>query len=132
MDELNILTAEEARKFAKELDIYVGKLTKPGLVNKLQPYWTEGRRYLSENGGVFLVTQRRRILDKLQKLGNLGNLKIQVLKHYSKRLGINVLEVRGRKNLELALNNLLGRHLDTYVAEKDDFAVEDVKQSVDG
>ena len=35
MDELNMLTAEEARKFAKELDIYVCKLTKPGfrLVN---------------------------------------------------------------------------------------------------
>ena len=132
VDELNMLTAEEARKFAKELDIYVGKLTKPGLISKLQPYWTEGRRYLSENGGVFLVTQRRGILDKLRKLGNLGNLKIQVLKHYSKRLGINVLEVRGRKNLELALSKLLGTRLETCFVQKEDNAARDVKQSVDG
>ena len=69
VDELNMLTAEEARKFAKVLDIYVGKLTKPGLVNKLQPYWTEGRRYLSENGGVYLVTQRRGVLDKFTEIG---------------------------------------------------------------
>ena len=37
VDDLNMLTVEEAMKFAKELDIYVGKSTKPELVNKLQP-----------------------------------------------------------------------------------------------
>ena len=36
VDDLNMLTAEEARKFAKDLDIYVGKSTKPCLITKLQ------------------------------------------------------------------------------------------------
>ena len=40
--------------------------------------------------------------------------------------------MRGRRNLELALNNLLGRRLETCVVEKEDFAVEDVEQSVNG
>ena len=65
-------------------------------------------------------------------MGNLGSLKNQVLKLYSKRLGINVLEVRGRKNLELALKNKLRRNLDTCVVEKENFAVADVEQSENG
>ena len=131
VDDLNMLTAEEARKFAKDLDIYVGKSTKPCLISKLQQCWSQGRKYLSDDGGVLLVDRRRQILEKLRKLGNLGNLTIQVLKHYSKRLGINVLEVRGRKNLELALNKLLGTRLETCFVQKDCNAGGDVEESVD-
>ena len=131
VDDLNMLTVEEAKKFAKDLDIYVGKSTKPCLITKLQQCWSEGRKYLSDDGGVLLVNRRRQILDKLRNMGNLGKLTIQVLKHYSKRLGVNVLEVRGRKNLELALNKLLGTRLETSFVEKEPNAVGDVKESVD-
>ena len=102
-----MLTAEEAKQFAKELDIHVGNLKKPGLIIKLQPFYTKGRKYLCANNRSLLLSKRRDILYQLRNLGNLGKLKIQVLKQYSKRLGVNILEVRGRRNLELALNNLL-------------------------
>ena len=38
VDDLNMLTADEAKKFAKELDLHVGDLKKQGLISKLQPY----------------------------------------------------------------------------------------------
>ena len=38
VDDLNMLKADEAKKFAKELDLYVGDLKKHGLISKLQPY----------------------------------------------------------------------------------------------
>ena len=109
LDDLNMLTAVEARKFARELDIYVGNLKKPGLISKLQTYNCEGREYLCANMGALLFSKRRYTLDHLRKLGNLGKLKIQVLKQYSKRLGVNVLQVRGRRILEIALNKLLSK-----------------------
>ena len=74
-------------------------------------------------------TQRRDILDKLRKLGKLGKLKIQVLKQYAKQLGVNVLEVRGRKALELALNNLLSMGVQSYNVGYKDNAVENVEKS---
>ena len=77
-----------------------------------------------------MLSQRRDILDKLRKLGELGKLKIQVLKQYAKQLGVNVLEVRGRKNLELALKNLLSMRLQSHDVGYKDNAVENVDQSV--
>ena len=129
VDDLNMLTAEEAKQFAKELDIHVGNLKKPGLINKLKPFYTEGREYLCANDGVLLLCKRRDILSQLRNLGKLGKLKIQVLKQYSKRLGVNILEVRGRRNLELALSNLLTMGLQSHDAEYKDNAVEVVEQS---
>ena len=38
VDDLNMLKANEAKKFAKELDLFVGDLKKQGLIRKLQPY----------------------------------------------------------------------------------------------
>ena len=131
VDDLNMLTVEEAKKFAKDLDIYVGRSTKPCLITKLQQCWSEGRKYLSDDGGLLLVNKRRQLLEKLRNMGNLGKLTIQVLKHYSKRLGINILEVRGRKNLELALNKLLGTRLESSCVEKVHIAVGNVKESGD-
>ena len=129
VDDMNMLTAEEAKKFAKDLDIHVGDLKKPGLINKLKPYYNEGREYLCANRGALLLSQRREILEQLRKQGKLGKLKIQILKQYSKRLGVNVLEVRGRRNLELALNNLLSMGLQSNAVGYKVNAVEDVKQS---
>ena len=76
-----------------------------------------------------MLSQRRDILDKLRPLGKLGSLKIHVLKRYAKRLGVNVLEVRGRKKLELALNNLLSMGLQSHDVGYKDNAVENVEQS---
>ena len=76
-----------------------------------------------------MLSQRRDILDKLRKLGELGKLKIQVLKHYAKRLGVNVLEVRGRKNLERALKNLISMGLQSHDVGYKDNVVESCKQS---
>ena len=129
VNDLNMLTAEEAKQFAKELDIHVGNLKKPGVINKLKPFYTEGREYLCANDGELLLCKRRDILSQLRNLGKLGKLKIQVLKQYSKRLGVNILEVRGRRNLELALNNLLTMGLQSHDAGYKDNAVEVVEQS---
>ena len=129
VNDLNMLTAEEAKQFAKELDLHVGNLKKPGVIIKLQPYYSEGREYLCANRGALLLSQRRGILDQLRELGKLGKLKIQVLKQYSKRLGVNILEVRGRRNLELALNNLLSMGLQSQDVGYKENAVEDVEQS---
>ena len=76
-----------------------------------------------------MLSQRRDLLDKLRKLGKLGKMKIQVLKQYAKRLGVNVLQVRGRRNLEHALNNLLTMGLQSYDVGYKDNTVEDVGQS---
>ena len=129
VNDLNMLTAEEAKQFAKELDVHVGNLKKPGVIIKLQPFYTEGREYLCANNRALLLSKRRDILYQLRNLGKLGKLKIQVLKQYSKRLGVNILEVRGRRNLELALNNLLSIGLQTHDAGYKDNAVENVEQS---
>ena len=129
VNDMNMLTAEEAKQFSKELDIHVGNLKKPGVILKLQPFYNEGREYLCANNGALLLSKRRDILYQLRNLGKLGKLKIQVLKQYSKRLGVNILEVRGRRNLELALNNLLSMGLQSHDAGYKDNAVEDVEQS---
>ena len=55
LDDLNMLTAVEARKLARELDIYVGNLKKPGLISKLQTYNCEGREYLCANMGHYCL-----------------------------------------------------------------------------
>ena len=129
VDDLNLLTAEEARTFTKDLDLYDGNLKKQGLITKLLPYYSEGRGYLCANRGELLLSKRKSILDQLRKLGKLGKLKIQVLKQYSKRLGVNVLEVRGRRNLELALNNLLSMGLQSHDVGYKENDVENVEQS---
>ena len=59
-------------------------------------------------------------------------MKIHVLKNYSKRLGINILDVRGRKNLELALNNLLSKGLPSDVVEFKGTVVQDVEHCESG
>ena len=114
------------------MDIFVGDLKKQGLIEKLQPSHIEGREYLCANGGSLLISKRGEILHQLQKLGTLGNLKIHVLKNYSKRLGINILEVRGRKSLELALNNLLSKGLPSDIVEFKETVVQVVKHCESG
>ena len=85
VNDLNMLTAEELKKFARELDVHVGDLKKTGLIIKLKPYYREGREYLCANKGVLLLSRRLDVLNQLRQLGNLGKLKIQVLKQYAKR-----------------------------------------------
>ena len=129
VDDINMLTAEEAKTFAKHLDLFVGDLRKPGLIKTLLPFWKKGREYLCANSNSLLISKRHEIIEQLRKLGKLGNLKISVLKHYSKRLGVNILEIRGRKNLELALNNLLSMGVHSHVAEYKEYVVNDIKAS---
>ena len=86
VNDLNMLTAEELKKFARELDVHVGNLKKPGLIIKLKPYYSEGREYLCANKGALLLSRRLDVLNQLRQLGNLGKLKIQILEQYSKRL----------------------------------------------
>ena len=62
VNDLNMLTAEEAKQFAKELNLHVGNLKKPGVIIKLQPFYTEGREYLCANNRALLLSKRRDIL----------------------------------------------------------------------
>ena len=66
---------------------------------------------------MLLIKQPKDQIKRLRKQGNLSKMHISVIKSYAKRLGLDILKIRGRNNLEVALRQLLKNGL-TFMESK--------------
>ena len=107
VDDLSFWTGIEAKQFAKDLDIDVGSSNKPVVLEKLKPFYKEGRRYLAANGNLLLMRLRTDLIFELRQQGALGKLNITVLKNFAKRLGFDMAQKMSRKNMERSLKRLM-------------------------
>ena len=107
VEDLSFFTGEELKKYAKNLDLYVGSSNKPEVLKILKPFYEQGRQYLCANGNQLMKRLRSDLLSKLRQHGTLGKLKITVLKSFAKRLGFDMSQRISRRNLELSLEKLM-------------------------
>ena len=107
VDDLSFWTGIEAKQFAKDLDIDVGSSNKPAVIEKLKPFYKEGRKYLTANGNLLLLQLRTALISDLRQRGPLGKLHITVLKSFAKRLGFDMAHIMRRKTMEKSLQRLM-------------------------
>ena len=124
VEDLTFFTADELKLYAKNLDLFMGSANKAVMVKILQPFYEQGRKYLSANGNRLLKHLRSELLVKLSQQGALGKLRITILKSYAKRLGFDMSQRLSRKDMERDLQKLMGdRITDINMAPNSDISI---------
>ena len=106
--DLDQLTVDEMKKFARDLDVIVSKPDRQAYITKLFSAHAEGRNMLKKDGSHLLNLQRLKFLKELQK-HVIQTMTLQKLRHYAKRLGINNCMTASRSKLQQKLQKCVQR-----------------------
>ena len=88
IDSLDLLTVEEMKKSAQQLDIIIPKANKrTSLIEKLATAHAEGKKMLNKHNGHLLNVLRLKLLKQLQKQ-NIATMQLKTLRYFAKRLGV--------------------------------------------
>ena len=121
IEDLKFLNISEAKKFAKDLDIYVGTSNKAEIISLLTTSYLEGRELLKANDSKILKQLREEVLSSLVNKNKVEKLSTSSLKSYAKQLGLYEESMKGRRSLISALEtyvkNATGRSLFKFTSE---------------
>ena len=110
MCDLSQLTKRELKKFAKDLDVIVSSHKRnPDLVeyvDRLRTHHAEGIELLHANNKQLLQKQRMKLFKELQNQ-DIGNMKLQELRYYAKRLGIKKTMTQSKAKLQQMMQKLM-------------------------